>query len=63
MEGVLIAVALLACPLCMLVMGWMMRRQAADQDQPSADELRAERARLAAEIDRLERDGRSASPR
>jgi len=47
----------------MLVMGWMMRRQAADQDQPSADELRAERARLAAEIDRLERDGRSASPR
>ena len=61
MEGVLLSLAVLACPLSMVVMGWFMvrgkrRDKSAPQEVNGADDLRAQHARLGAEIERLERD-------
>lgn len=56
METVLIAVAALACPVGMLVMGVCMAkgmRKSKGVEAASVDELRAEHRRLGAEIDRL----------
>jgi hypothetical protein len=57
MESVLIAAAVLACPLGMLVMGWFMAkgmRSSKQAERPNVDELRDEHRRLGAEIERLE---------
>jgi hypothetical protein len=56
-ETVVIAAAALACPLGMLVMGWMMARgsrKSSGSDRLSVDDLRAEHRRLGDEIQRLE---------
>ncbi|MDP8942973.1 MAG: hypothetical protein M3N16_02460 [Actinomycetota bacterium] len=71
MEGTLAALAILACPLGMGLMMWLMGkgmmggRGERDGDRPaSAEELRREHSRIAAEIDRLEseRDERDGVP-
>lgn len=60
MEGILLGAAVLACPVGMGAMMWFMAkgmrkdRPAAEQSDAPAD-LRAEHARLGAEIERLER--------
>lgn len=61
MEGVLVPLALLACPVGMGVMMWFMNRGMKekagrpDAGEPSSlDELRREHARLGADIERLE---------
>lgn len=62
MEGILLTLAVLACPVAMgammLFMGRSVRGQKAEpkkgEDQPSVDDLRVEQRRIAAEIDRLE---------
>jgi hypothetical protein len=62
MEGALLALALLACPVGMGLMMWFMNRgnqgQKQNQEHSPAgvDDLRAEHARLSAEIERRERD-------
>lgn len=75
MEGALIALVALACPIGMGLMMWFMAKgmrgeKAEDQnreqpDETSLAELKAEQARLAGEIERLEAtdgaDGRAAS--
>jgi hypothetical protein len=56
-EAVVIAVAALACPIGMVVMGWVMAKgmRKPDAERPPAiDDLRAEHRRLGAEIERLE---------
>lgn len=58
MEALLI-LALLACPVGMGAMMWWMGRSMKQSPQPApvgdnADELRAEQARLSAQIDQLE---------
>lgn len=62
MESVLLALAALACPVGMGLMMVMMARSNRKADAPrpdaSADELRAEHARLMAEIERREREER-----
>ena len=62
MEGALVVLALLACPVGMGVMMWFMSRgmkggeRRAESGRPSSvDDLRTEHARLSAEIDKLER--------
>ncbi len=59
MEGVLVAIAVLACPLGMGLMGWFMvkgmrRDKQEGEGEPSLDHLRAEHERLGAEIEQLE---------
>lgn len=66
MEGALLALAVLACPVGMGLMMWFMARgmkkpeaaTAKDERDPSLAELKAEQAQLNEAIDRLER-GRS----
>lgn len=64
METVVIALAALACPVGMGVMGWYMVKGMRKTDQAGqldVDDLRAEHHRLGAEIERLERsDGNGA---
>lgn len=70
MEGILLTLAVLACPAAMGVMMWFMGKgmrgqQSAqaesDGAQPSLDDLRTEQRRLADEIGRLEeREGERA---
>jgi hypothetical protein len=64
-EGVLFAVAVLACPVGMLLMGWFMARgmrNSKQEESSSVDDLRAEHRRLGAEIERLEgADGKGES--
>ena len=62
MEGALVALALLACPVGMGLMMWFMskgmkggERRAESGPPASVEELRTEHARLSAEIDELER--------
>ncbi|MEJ7753434.1 MAG: hypothetical protein WKF46_10870 [Candidatus Limnocylindrales bacterium] len=71
MESLLLALALLACPVGMGVMMWMMGRgMRGDKREPqnaqgptSTADLRSEQARIAGEIARLEqRNGRSQVP-
>lgn len=59
MEGVLLGIAVLACPLGMGAMMWWMakgmRRSGADAGRPAdLDELREEHRQLGAEIEQLE---------
>ncbi|MGH2961568.1 MAG: hypothetical protein ACRDL3_05160 [Solirubrobacterales bacterium] len=69
MEGALLALVVLACPVGMGLMMWFMAKgmrgekaqvQAGEQPgQASLEELKAEQARLGAEIERLDgQDGR-----
>jgi hypothetical protein len=67
MEGAVLALALLACPVGMGLMMWFMSRGDKQPQRPasreagpaSLDELRREQARLAVEIERVERDERA----
>jgi hypothetical protein len=59
MEGVLLALALLACPVGMGLMMWFMskgRQRNEGRSPAGGDELRDEHARLSAEIARRERE-------
>jgi hypothetical protein len=59
MESVLPALALLACPVGMGLMMWVMSRGMPGRDREehrSVDQLRAEQERLSREIARLEQD-------
>ena len=69
MEGALLALALLACPVGMGAMMWFMGKNSKKDQQPptnsSVEDLRAEQERIAAQIDQAERqspasDGRLA---
>ena len=62
METVVVAIAALACPVGMVVMGLFMAkgmRKSSGPEQVDVDDLRAEHRRLGAEIERLEKDDRS----
>lgn len=62
METVVVALAVLACPVGMIVMGWFMAkgmRKSNGSEQVDVNELRAEHQRLAGEIERLEEADRS----
>lgn len=60
MEGALVVLALLACPVGMGVMMWFMARSSKKKDEqqpvtsPSLEELRVERERIVAQIDQVE---------
>jgi hypothetical protein len=66
MEGVVLALAVLACPVGMGLMMWFMSKGmkkdgAKSRSEPaSLDELRDEQARLSAQIDQLEASERAA---
>ncbi len=59
MEGALLAIAVLACPLGMGLMMWFMGRSSRGKERgkeaPTASELREEQRRITERIDRLER--------
>lgn len=57
MENILPSLALLACPIGMGLMMWLMSKGRRDRDQPSPtslDDLRSEHRRLGAEVERAE---------
>lgn len=58
MEGILVALVLLACPVGMGAMMWFMGKNNKKDDTPAApssvEDLRAEQQRIAAEIDQVE---------
>ncbi|MGH2947933.1 MAG: hypothetical protein ACRDPC_17070 [Solirubrobacteraceae bacterium] len=59
MEGALLVLVLLACPVGMGVMMWFMSksgRGSEDRSRAGVDDLRDEHARLSAEIERRERE-------
>lgn len=66
MEGILLAALVLACPVGMGLMMWMMSKgmmggkrseeESAGPGEPSLSELRDEHERLGAEIARIDRD-------
>jgi hypothetical protein len=62
MESVLLGLAVLACPVGMGLMMWLMAKGMKSRSEPDAeaptslDELQPEHLRLGAEIERLERD-------
>ena len=60
MEGILLAAAVLACPIGMGAMMWLMgkgmgKKKPVAEPPDAPTDLRAEHARLGAEIERLER--------
>ncbi len=62
MESVLVAMAVLACPLGMGLCMWMMARgmrsnKSEETAEPSVSELREEQQRIAARIEGLEQNG------
>jgi hypothetical protein len=68
MEGVLVTLAVLACPVGMGLMMWFMskgmrRDKTADEParQPTVEELRSEQAELEAKIERAEREQRASN--
>jgi hypothetical protein len=68
MEGILVALAALACPVGMGVMMWFMARGMRSQEEqptvpPSLEALREEHRRLGEEIERLRDDGRATGTR
>jgi hypothetical protein len=68
MEGILIGLAALACPVGMGVMMWFMARGMRPKEErptmpPSLDALREEHRRLGDEIERLQKDGRASGTR
>jgi hypothetical protein len=69
MDTALVALVALACPIGMGLCIWMMARgmrgsgkKQASEAQPSVAELRAERDRLSAEIERAERVEQGGEP-
>jgi hypothetical protein len=63
MEGPLLLVPLLACPIMMVAMMWLMgrgmsggKKEQTGEAEPTLADLRGERDRLAAEVERREAD-------
>jgi hypothetical protein len=63
MEGALVVLALLACPVGMGLMMWFMSKGGRQRDRPAdggrqstVEELRSEHARLEAQIERAEQE-------
>jgi hypothetical protein len=61
MEGLLLLVPLLACPIMMVAMMWLMgkgmsggKKEPTSEAEPTVADLRGERDRLSAEVERRE---------